>query len=197
MNSGAWDQRYATSEYVWTVAVNRFVEQHLAPLEPGTAVDLGAGEGRNAVWLATRGWSVTAVDFSSVALDKARHLAAEHDVALDTLQADVVDYAPEQPVDLVVLAYLQMPSQPRRDLLSRVPAWLATGGTVLVVAHDRANVTAGWGGPSDVDVCYSVDETVTLLDGLTPTVTEVARRPVDSADGERIALDTLVIAQAP
>lgn len=60
----AWNERYAASDYVSTVKVNRFIESHLADLEPGDAIDLGAGAGRNAVWLAKRGWNLTAVDFS-------------------------------------------------------------------------------------------------------------------------------------
>jgi SAM-dependent methyltransferase len=70
-----WDRRYRGSELVWTAQPNRFVADELGELPPGRALDLGAGEGRNAVRLAERGWRVTAVDFSPVALDKARRLA--------------------------------------------------------------------------------------------------------------------------
>lgn len=77
MDSEAWDQRYAASELVWSRRPNQFVAAELGDLAPGTAVDLAAGEGRNAIWLASLGWSATAVDFSQVALDKGARLAED------------------------------------------------------------------------------------------------------------------------
>ena len=77
MDADAWDERYAAAELVWSREPNQFVAAELADLPPGTAVDLAAGEGRNAIWLAARGWAATAVDFSQVALDKGARLAAE------------------------------------------------------------------------------------------------------------------------
>ncbi|MFL6133228.1 MAG: class I SAM-dependent methyltransferase, partial [Nocardioidaceae bacterium] len=72
MDARAWDERYAASELIWSATPNRFVEAELTSLPPGRAVDLAAGEGRNALWLADRGWHVTAVDFSLAGLDKGR-----------------------------------------------------------------------------------------------------------------------------
>ena len=82
-------------ELVWTAEPNRFVVAELQDLAPGRALDVGAGEGRNAVWLASRGWQVTAVDFSAVGLDKGRRLAQDRGVAVDWVLADVRDYQPE------------------------------------------------------------------------------------------------------
>ena len=197
MDSAQWDQRYSTSELIWTGRANQFVEAHLADLEPGTAIDLGAGEGRNAVWLATRGWTVTAVDFSQVGLDKAQRLAAEHGAEIATVCADATTWTPDAPVDLVILSYLQLPYAERQVVLEHAVTWLNPGGTLLVIAHDRSNVEHGYGGPPSGDVCYTVDETVTALDALEITTAEVAERHVDTADGVRTALDTLVIAQRP
>jgi 2-polyprenyl-3-methyl-5-hydroxy-6-metoxy-1,4-benzoquinol methylase len=81
MDARAWDERYAAAELVWSREPNQFVAAELGDLPPGSAVDLAAGEGRNAIWLASLGWSVTAVDFSRVALDKGARLA--EDLALD------------------------------------------------------------------------------------------------------------------
>lgn len=197
MDSTQWDERYSTSELIWTGRANQFVEQHLADLAPGTAVDLGAGEGRNAVWLAQRGWTVTAVDFSSVGLDKARRLAAEHGVDIAVECADATTWAPDGEVDLVVLSYLQLPTAQQRTVLERSASWLAPGGTLFVIAHDRSNVEHGHGGPPSTEVCYSVDDTVAALDGLDITTAEVAQRSVDTPDGPKTALDTLVIARRP
>jgi SAM-dependent methyltransferase len=197
MDSTKWDERYSTSELIWTGRANQFVEAHLADLEPGTAIDLGAGEGRNSVWLAGRGWAVTAVDFSRVGLDKADALAAEHGVAITTVCADATTWVPDEPVDLVVLSYLQLPSEQQRVVLEHAASWLAPGGTLFVIAHDRSNVEHGYGGPPSEEVCYSVDDTVAALDGLEVTLAEVAERHVETPDGTRTALDTLVIARRP
>ncbi len=147
MDSAQWDERYSTSELIWTGRANQFVEAHLADLEPGTAIDLGAGEGRNAVWLASRGWTVTAVDFSQVGLDKAQQLAAEHGVEISHRARRRDHLAPDAPVDLVVLSYLQLPSEQQRIVLEHAATWLAPGGTLFVIAHDRSNVEHGYGGP--------------------------------------------------
>jgi len=194
MDRTAWDERYASKDYLWTVEPNRFVQQHVAQLTPGTAIDLATGEGRNAVWLAGQGWQVTAVDFSPVGLDKARRLAADHDVDVEWVEADVTAYQPSATFDLVLVAYLQLSTASRVEVLRRAAGWVARGGTMLVVAHDRSNVTEGHGGPPSPEVCYDVDETVAALEGLTPSVAEVARRPVQTDEGERVALDTVVVA---
>ena len=197
MDSTQWDERYSTSELIWTGRANQFVEEHLADLPPGTAIDLGAGEGRNAVWLAQRGWSVTAVDFSQVGLDKALRLAEQHDVTITVERADATTWAPPRPVDLVVLSYLQLPAEQQRTVLEHAATWLDPGGTLFVIAHDRANVTDGYGGPPSAEVCYTVDATVDALDGLDIVTAEIAHRHVETPDGPRTALDTLVIARRP
>ncbi len=197
MDSTQWDERYSTSELIWTGRANQFVEAHLGDLTPGTAIDLGAGEGRNAVWLAGRGWSVTAVDFSQVGLDKALRLADEHGVTIAVERADATTWTPPAPVDLVVLSYLQLSADERRTVLEHAATWLTPGGTLFVIAHDRSNVTDGYGGPPSPDVCYTVDETVDALAGLDVVTAEVAQRHVDTPDGTKIALDTLVIARRP
>ncbi len=197
MDSEAWDERYAGSDYVWTVTANQFVERHLAGLQPGTAVDLGAGEGRNAVWLAQQGWRVTAVDFSEAGLEKGGRLAADHDVsgAVEFVLADATTWEPAGLVDLVVLSYLQLPEEEQRTVLTQAARWVAPGGTLFVIAHDRSNVEHGHGGPPSEAVCYDVDRTVAALDGLTVDVAEVAERKVETAEGTKTALDTLVIAR--
>ncbi len=191
-----WDERYAGHEYLWDVQPNRFVERHLRDLEPGTAVDLAAGEGRNAVWLARQGWSVTAVDFSQAGLDKTARLARDNGVAerIIAVNADALAWAPAEPVDLVVIAYLQLPPEQVRTALEHAATWLRPGGHVFVVAHDRTNIEHGYGGPSSPDRCYDLDETVAALDALEIEVAQVVERQVETDDGPRTALDTLVIA---
>lgn len=189
VDANGWDQRYSDEERVWSAEPNVFVEQYLTGRTPGVALDLGAGEGRNAVWLAQQGWEVTAVDFSAVGLAKARDMAREAEVELATVVDDVEAYEPTGPVDLVLLSYLQIPDAAQRRLLRRVARWLDPGGAVFVVAHDKSNIDAGRGGPQDPDVCYTVEQTVAALAGLEVTFAEVLDR-----DG---ALDTVVLAQRP
>lgn len=193
MDSASWDQRYRGTGLVWTGEPNRFVRQFLADAVPGVAVDLGAGEGRNAVWLAQRGWRVTAVDFSAVGLAKARSLAESAGVTVQTEVADALEYSPPQPVDLVVLSYLQLPDEEQERLLRRIPAWLTPGGLVLVVAHDKSNVADGWGGPPDTAVCYDAEATAAALDGLSVEFCDVLAREV--VGGDRPARDTVVLAR--
>lgn len=175
---------------MWSDEPNQFVARYLADLTPGTAIDLGAGEGRNAVWLAQRGWEVTAVDFSAVGLAKARAMAFEAQVELATVVSGIEEYAPTIPVDLVLLSYLQIPDAHQARVLRRAAGWLQPGGVVFVVAHDKANVERGHGGPPDPSVCYTVDNTVAALAGLRVEVAELAERRVDGA----VALDTVVLA---
>jgi len=187
VDAEGWDERYADSELVWSGEPNVFVAAHLTGRTPGAALDLGAGEGRNAVWLALQGWDVTAVDFSAVGLEKARRMAFDAEVELATVVSDVETYTPVTQVDLVLLSYLQIPDEHQRRLLRRVREWLQPGGIVLVVAHDKSNTV---GGPPDPGVCYTLDQTVQALEGLRVEVAEVAQRQTPAG----VALDTVVLA---
>lgn len=199
MKSEDWDRRYAGSELLWTATANRFLVAEASGLTPGRALDLACGEGRNAVWLAEQGWQVTGVDFSAVALAKAAKLAAARGVAVEWVQADLLDYEPAPGAyDLVVVLYLQVLAAERTIVMRRAASALASGGALLVVAHDRSNIEYGWGGPQDPSVLYDTDDLVADLgDGLVFERAEVVRRPVESPDGERTALDLLVRARRP
>jgi SAM-dependent methyltransferase len=189
VDSQEWDQRYAGAELVWTAQPNRFVVEELQALPPGRALDVGAGEGRNAVWLASRGWQVTAVDFSAVGLDKGRRLARVRGLAIDWVHADLRDYQPEEgSFQLVLIAYLQLCEAELDGVLRRATAALAPAGVLLVVGHDVTNLTEGTGGPPDPDVLYTPESITRALGGLTVRRAERVRRPV--ATGQ--AVDTLV-----
>jgi|SRR5829696_5583305 len=197
MDAGDWDERYAASELVWSREPNQFVAAELTDLPPGSAVDLAAGEGRNAIWLASRGWSATAVDFSRVALDKGARLAGDLDVSW--VCADATTWQPAAPVDLVVIAYLQVPADDRRRAVRGAARMLRPGGTLLLVAHDSTNLAEGTGGPQDPAVLMSAEDVVSDLSGIDVEVLRAERvaREVRSADehgGEerRTAWDCLV-----
>ncbi len=195
MGADDWNRRYAGSELLWTAQPNRFLVAEAAGLPPARALDLACGEGRNAVWLAEQGWQVTGVDFSDVAIGKAEQLAGARRVAVAWEQADLLGYRPEpRGFDLVILFYVQLPETSRGPILRAAAEAVASGGTLLLVAHDSTNLEHGHGGPSDPAVLYTAADVVAdLVDsGLHVEKAEVVRRPVETPAGERIALDALV-----
>ncbi len=190
-----WDERYRASESVWGAPPNRWIGDECRGLAPGTALDLACGEGRNALWLARLGWRVLAVDFSAVALDKG---AAQDDTGRVTwVLDDALGFRCPSPVELVVVAYLQLPSSTRRDALHNAARALAPGGTLVVVAHDSRNLVDGTGGPGDPNVLYTAMDVVHDLDpaGLVIERAGEVLRPVAGAD--RPAIDCLVRARRP
>ncbi len=193
-----WNARYAQKELVWSAEPNRLFAAEVAGLPPGRALDLACGEGRNAVWLAERGWRVTGVDFSDVALAKAAELAAGRGVEADWVVADVLDYEPEpRSFDLVAVLYLQLP---RDDVLHAVRAAVkavAPGGTLVVLAHDTTNLTAGHGGPKDAAVLYTAADVVPELGDMEVERAEAVERTVPLPDGEAVAVDAFVRARRP
>lgn len=164
VDAHAWDERYAASELVWSAEPNRFVAEQTAGLPPADAVDLAAGEGRNALHLARAGWRVTAVDFSGVGLEKGRAVAGDLPVAW--VRADATAWVSPAPVDLVVVAYLQLPAGQRRAAVGNAFASLRAGGTLLWVAHDSTNLTEGTGGPQDAAVLMTAEDVLTDLDAV-------------------------------
>ena len=200
MDSTSWDRRYEGRELVWTAEPNRFLVAEAEALAPGRAIDLACGEGRNAVWLAERGWQAVGADFSEVGLQKARELANRRGVNVEWVAADLLDYRPDpRAFDLVLVFYLQVPTAERLPILQAAAEAVAAGGTFLLVAHDSTNLEHGHGGPQDPAVLYTPDDVVDDLAGAGLSVERAERveRPVETPDGERIAIDALVRARRP
>lgn len=193
-----WNKKHGERGLLFRRDPNRFLVAEVAGLSPGRALDLACGAGRNAVWLAEQGWRVTAVDFSDTALANAHGLAAERDVEVEWVQADLRAYVPpEQAFDLVVVLYLQLPAGERRLVLGRAAAAVAPGGTMLVVGHHLDNLNGGWGGPKDPAVLFTHEEVAAELRGLAVEKAERVLRAVESDEGEAEAIDALVRAKAP
>lgn len=188
-----WNRRWAGERAHASTTPSQFLIAEIADLPPGTALDLACGAGRNAVWLADQGWRVTAVDFSGVALRMARSLAAERRIEVEWVEADVVTWTPPSPAhDLVCVLYLQLPGLERRTVLARAAAAVRPGGTLLIVGHDRLNLTEGWGGPTQPDVLFTPDDVVAEIGDLRIEKAERVRRTADEPGVSREAIDALV-----
>ncbi len=200
MDSRQWDERYSGDELVWTSTPNQFLVGEAAGLPAGRAVDLACGEGRNSIWLAEQGWVVTGVDFSPVGLAKAKRFADLWNVEVTWVESAVEEWTPPPAgFDLVVMCYLQLPQPNRSAALAVAASAVAPGGTLLVIAHDIDNLNRGYGGPQNPDVLYRVSEVtgVAVEAGLTLERAEQAVRVVDTGDGSKDAIDTVVRAKRP
>ena len=172
---------------LWSFEPNRFVVEEAADLPVGRVLDLACGEGRNALWLAGRDWQVTAVDFSPVALDRARGLAAAANLEVEWVEADVLGYEPlVHGYDLVLLGYLQVPEPERRQAVEVAISATRPGGSLLVIGHDVRNLAEGTGGPQDPGLLWTPDE-VRHPDFIVARA-DTAERHVDG----HVALDTVV-----
>ncbi|WP_235934265.1 A1S_2505 family phage non-structural protein [Paramicrobacterium chengjingii] len=132
-----WDARYGDRERVWSGKVNAALADTMSELSPGTALDLGCGEGGDSLWLASRGWTVTGVDISTVALSRADAEARGRGVASVTWrQADLETWEPEGEFDLVSACFLQAPQEfDREGVLRRMSRHVRPGGYMLIVSH--------------------------------------------------------------
>jgi SAM-dependent methyltransferase len=204
MDAKDWDSRYEQTDLRWSRGPNQWIEQITADLPPGRVLDLAAGEGRNAIWLAERGWNATALDFSTVSLERATRIASERlgeDASrFSALQADLTTYTPEpRSYDLVIVVYLQVASDLRSPVLRAAAEAVAPGGMLVVTAHDSRNAERGYGGPPDPAVLYSASDVMADINssGLAVQRAELVTRVVDTPDGTREALDCLVVATRP
>ncbi|MFN2606418.1 MAG: class I SAM-dependent methyltransferase [Acidimicrobiales bacterium] len=166
MDREQWNERYRSAPVLWTVDPEPFLSGEVGDRPPGRALDLGAGEGRNALWLARRGWHVTAVDFADVALERGRRAAEAAAVAgsVEWVEADLVNYRPPAGAfDLVLAMFVHLGADRRPAALGRAAAALAPGGTVLVVGYDTTNATEGDEGPRDPALLFSPEDVVADL----------------------------------
>jgi SAM-dependent methyltransferase len=182
-----WDARYAAQQQ-WSSGPNALVAELLTDLAPGRAVDLAAGEGRHALWLAERGWQVTAVDFSDTGLSRGRGRPGADGVTWVTADVLAWDTAPDS-VDLVLVAYLHLAEADTAALLRRAVGWLRPGGRLLVLGHDLDNIAHGVGGPQEPAVLHSVDRLAPVAELLDVDRLEQVRRETDAGT----ALDTLLL----
>jgi len=190
-----WNERYQNKGHVWGAAPNQFVADRLAALKPCRVLDLGAGQGRNAIWLAQQGHEVTAVDVSDVACAQAAEIAAEAGVAVEFIAADLQTWEPSADTfDLVVLAYIQAPDPIRQALHAKAARALRTGGSVFIIAHHKENLDHGIGGPPMLEVLFDEETIAGDFPGFDAIENTQVIRHVEKDDASGDAIDLLFYA---
>ncbi|EHR53067.1 methyltransferase family protein [Saccharomonospora marina XMU15] len=165
MEADTWDERYRAEPHPWGPQPAATIRARLEDATPGYAIDLGCGDGRHARWLYSRGWQVTAVDFSRVALEAAR--AKEYGSDIDWQLGDVTTWRPQRlGVDLVLVGFLQIDVDRLGSALRRAGGWLGEGGRLLYLGHARENHERGVGGPPNPRVLPGVADLALAAEGL-------------------------------
>ena len=186
-----WNDRYRERGAVFGSEPNRFLVEVVAGLVPGTALDLGCGQGRNALWLASRGFEVTGLDLSPVAIEQAREVAAEQGLDATFETVDLVTWKPDGQVwDLVLLAYIHLPEDMRKAVHAAAVSAVAPGGRIVVIAHHLDNLEAGSGGPSNPDWLFTETQLEDDFSSLDIVRNERVVRPTEQGD----ALDIVCVA---
>lgn len=160
MNRDFWNQRYNAKEYAYGKAPNQFIKENAGFLSPQSKLlCIAEGEGRNAVYLATLGHQVTALDFSELALEKTKALAAENNVGVQVIQADLTEYVFDAEAwDGVIAVFAHFNSTLRHTVHQQIVTALKPGGKLLLTAYDKKQIEKNTGGPRDTDMLYSATE---------------------------------------
>ena len=202
MDTSYWNGKYDTAEFIYTKTENRFVVEYCQDLKGKTAIDLAGGEGRNSVWLAKKGWQVENIDFSQVALDKYLQFARDEGVQdnCSATCADALTFVPKtSPVDLAVIAYLQIPENDLALAIQRLSSHVAPAGHLFGVWHSRENLNGGFGGPRNPDVLPSIETIRSALEptGLKIDVLENRDGQIQTKEGLKPSVTLVLLASRP
>ncbi len=192
----AWDERHSHGDFEGD-GPNETLVRATFGLPRGRALELACGSGTNAIWLATQGFDVTAVDWSAVGLENGAAKAKAAGVSVDWQRHDLFAWKPpERAFDLVAIVYLHLPNEERLPVYDAAAAAVAPGGRMLVVAHHPQNAVEGFGGPPP-ERMLTPEQIAEALRAGDPTL-EVERAEVlRRSDLERPPIDTLAIVRRP
>ena len=200
MDKAFWDERYRASRALWSGQPNPQLVSEAADLPPGAALDAGCGEGADAIWLAGRGWRVTAVDLSTVALERAaanaRRAGTEVAERITWLPADLIGWTPPASTyDLVSAQFVHVPKGQREPLYGRLAASVAPGGSFLVVGHDLADLQTTAQRPPVPELYFTPADVAAALDphGWDIVVSEARPRTTLDPESHRITVHDAVL----
>ena len=157
-----WDERFSAEHYVYGKAPNQFFKDQIESLSPGKSLFIGEGEGRNAVYASSKGWSVDAVDISEEAKKKAEALASELNVKIAFTVSDISEYTPlKNQYDLIVLVFFHVMPDLREETHRKVVESLKPNGRVLIECYEKDQLKYESGGPKNESLLYSLEDIYT------------------------------------
>jgi trans-aconitate methyltransferase len=164
-----WDERYGATEQLWSGNPNQRLVEQVGEITPGIALDVGCGEGADAIWLAARGWQVVGMDVSPVGLARAAQHAAQAGPEIASRitwqQADMLTWSPpSQQIDLVSAHFIHLPSAERESLHKRLAAAVSPGGTLLIVGHHPSDLETTAHRMNLPDFMYTAEQVAATLD---------------------------------
>jgi SAM-dependent methyltransferase len=197
MDAQFWDELYGSSDQVFSGNPNGVLVAEASDLPPGQALDVGCGEGADALWLARRGWQVTAVDISRTALERAAGTAEDIAGRVAWTCADLTAAPlPAGAFDLVSVQYFPLPHQPDHTALRGLLAAVAPGGILLIASHDLADLPPAHELGFDAGDYYQPGEIAQLLDDTwTVLVNETRPRTAPAPAGTHHTRDTVLRAR--
>lgn len=197
-----WDERYRSAAKVWSGNPNPHLVADLASLSPGLALEVGAGEGADAIWLAEQGWTVTAADISQVALDRGIAQANAMGAPISTMITwELVDLISQPPAarayDLVSVHFMHLPSRQREPMYEQLADAVRSGGTFFVVGHHPSDLQTTVKRPPEPDLLFTPEElTANLGAGWEVLASDSRPRSVTDAEGNEVMVhDTVVMAR--
>ena len=198
-NTSRWNARYAGAAAMWSGKVNPVLEQVAGNLPPGRAFDLGAGEGGDALWLASKGWQTTAVDASSVGVfrghreERARGATAKVS-GIRWIVADLTRSWPlgDQQADLVTLMFFHADRETRQAVWQKALQAVAPGGTLLIVGHDPDDAKLGIPRPPE-ELCFRTEEVKAAVPADWSSVTAEVVTRTQTVDGEDATVGDVVL----